>query len=74
MYDPRRLRIAGGQGGLGGGKAALGLLMGVETWSKARGAREVLLHVTSGVDLARTHKLAKRAGFQLIGGSYAKLY
>jgi hypothetical protein len=36
------------------------------------GAHEVLFHVTSGVDLARSHKLAKRMGFELIGGSYGK--
>lgn len=57
---------------LSGGKVALGLFKGVETWSKARGASEVLFHVTSGVDLARAHKLAKRIGFKFIGGSYAR--
>jgi hypothetical protein len=36
------------------------------------GAHEVLFHVTSGVDLARSHKLAKRMGFELIGGNYGK--
>lgn len=57
---------------LAGGRAALGLLKGVETWSKARGAKEIFFHVTSGVDLARAHKLAKRTGFQFVGGSYAR--
>lgn len=57
---------------LSGGRVALGLFKGVETWSKARSAREVLFHVTSDVDLARSHKFAKRMGFQFIGGSYAK--
>lgn len=59
--------------GLSGGRAALGLFKGIETWSRARGAREVLFHVTSDVDLARAHKLAKRVGYQFIGGNYAKL-
>jgi hypothetical protein len=57
---------------LSGGRAALGLFKGIETWSKARGAKEILFHVTSGVDLARIHKLAKRMGYQFVGGSYAK--
>lgn len=55
---------------LSGGKVALGLLRGVRSWSKARGASEILLHVTSGVDLARVHKFAKHEGFQFVGGSY----
>lgn len=59
--------------GLGGGRIALGLFKGIETWSQARGAQEVLLHVTSGSHLAQAHKLAKRIGFTLIGGSYAKV-
>ena len=57
---------------LNGGRIALGLLRGVETWSQARSSSEILFHVTSGVELARTHKLIKRVGYRLIGGSYAK--
>jgi len=57
---------------LSGGKVALGLFRGIETWSKARGASEILLHVTSGVHTDRAHKLAKRLGYKFIGGSYAK--
>lgn len=57
---------------LSGGRVALGLFKGVETWSKARGAKEILFHVTSDVDLARAHKLAKRIGYKFVGGSYAK--
>lgn len=57
---------------LAGGRVALGLFKGVETWSKARGGKEVLFHVTSGVDLARAHKLAKHIGFEFVGGSYVK--
>ena len=56
---------------LTGGRAGLGLLKGTLTWAKARSASEVLLHVTSGVDLPRIHKFAKHAGAKLIGGSYA---
>ena len=56
---------------LKGGRAALGLLTGTLTWAKARGAKEVLLHVTSGVELPRIHKFARHRGGKLIGGSYA---
>lgn len=59
---------------LSGGKIALGLFRGVETWSQARGAKEILFHVTSDVDLARAHKLAKRIGFKFVGGSYVKSF
>ena len=59
--------------GLSGGRVALGLFKGIETWSAARGAKEVLFHVTSDVDLARAHKLAKRIGYKFIGGSYVKI-
>ena len=55
---------------LSGGRVALGLMSGVKSWSKARGAVEILFHVTSGVDLARSHKFAKRMGFEFVGGSY----
>ncbi|MCH2078636.1 MAG: hypothetical protein MK180_17480 [Rhodobacteraceae bacterium] len=57
---------------LSGGRIALGLLKGLESWAKAAKADELLFHVTSGVDLERAHKFAKRADFSLIGGSYAK--
>lgn len=56
---------------LAGGRAALGLLNGVKSWARARGASEILFHVTSGGELERTHRLAKRLGYQIIGGSYA---
>lgn len=55
-----------------GGRAALGLFRGIETWSKARGAKEVLFHITSGIDLARVHKFSNRLGYKFVGGSYAK--
>lgn len=58
--------------GLRGGRVALGLFRGVETWSKARGSNEILFHVTSDVGLGRTHKFIKRLGYRFIGGSYAK--
>lgn len=56
---------------LGGGRIALGLFQGIKTWATAKGAAEVLFHVTSDVQLAQAHKLAKRLGYRFIGGSYA---
>lgn len=58
--------------GLNAGRAALGLIKGVESWSAARRASEILFHVTSDVSVPRSHKLLKRLGYKFIGGSYAK--
>ena len=56
---------------LGGGRVALGLLSGARTWALARGAAELSVHVTSGVEVARTDRLLRRLGFEATGGSYA---
>lgn len=55
-----------------GGRVAIGLFRGVESWSRARSSQEILFHVTSGVDLERTHKFIKKIGYKFVGGSYAK--
>ena len=57
---------------LSGGKIALGLFRGGETWSQARKAKEILFRVTSDVNLAQAHRLAKRIGYKFVGGSYVK--
>jgi hypothetical protein len=67
IYVPRPFRAS-----LAGGREAFNLFRAIERWSKAQGAIEVLLHVTSGVELERSHKLVGRLGFKLAGGSYAK--
>jgi len=67
LFVPPSLR-----GGLLGGKVANGLLNGVLSWSKSRNGKEVLLHLTSGVHSARTHRFLNRRGFVAIGGSYAR--
>lgn len=54
-----------------GGRIALGLLRGVLRWAHNRNAREVLFHVTTGVDLGRTHQFLQKAGGRFIGGNYA---
>ncbi len=59
------------RGTLVGGKAAVRLLSGVVKWSQARDVREVMIHVTSGIDLQRTDKFLRRAKFGVIGGNYS---
>ncbi len=54
-----------------GGRAALGLLNGAVRWAKARQAREIMIHVTSGIDIRRTDRFLCRAGFVTIGANYA---
>ncbi len=36
--------------------------------------KKYFFHVTLGIDFARTHKPAKRTGFQFVGDSYAKIF
>lgn len=54
-----------------GGKAALRLLNGVVKWSKPRRVREIMIHVTSGIDIQRTDKFLRRTGFGVVGANYA---
>ncbi len=37
----------------------------------ARGAREILIHVPSGIDIQRTDKFLRRVGFAVIGANYS---
>ena len=67
VYTSQRLR-----GSLLGGRAALGQFRAVGLWSKGIGAREILLHTTSGIKEERVGKAAERMGFAKLGGSYAK--
>jgi hypothetical protein len=55
-----------------GGKIANGLLNGVLNWNAARDGQEVLIHVTSGIQAAGTHRFLKRRGFETVGGSYVR--
>lgn len=59
------------RGTLAGGKAAVRLLAGVVKWSEARNVREVMIHVTSGIDVQRTDKFLRRAKFGVIGANYS---
>ncbi len=54
-----------------GGKAALRMLNGLIKWSELRGSREIMIHVTSGIDIGRTDKLLRRLNFSIIGANYS---
>jgi hypothetical protein len=44
------------------------LLNGVPSRSKARGASEVMVHATFGIDVAGVHRFMKRRGIGVVGG------
>lgn len=54
-----------------GGKVAIRLLSTIIEWSRKRGSKEVMIHVTSGIDIQRTDKFLRRANFKVIGANYA---
>ena len=54
-----------------GTTAAVKLIYAFREWAVARGVREVQFSVRSGKDIARTDRLMKRLGFNLIGGNYS---
>jgi GNAT superfamily N-acetyltransferase len=57
--------------GARGTTAAVKLIYAFREWAIARGVREVQFSVRSGKDIARTDRLMKRLGFNLIGGNYS---
>ena len=59
------------RGTLMGGKAAVRLMAAVVKWSEARKVREVMIHVTSGIDVQRTDRFLRRAKFGVIGANYS---
>jgi L-amino acid N-acyltransferase YncA len=54
-----------------GTSAAVKLIYAFREWALARGVREIQFSVRSGKDIARTDRLMKRLGFNLIGGNYS---
>ncbi len=65
IYTSQSLRTS-----LLGGKAALGLFRAVALWARGIGAREILLHATSGISAERVGRSVERLGFVQAGGSY----
>ena len=55
---------------LAGGRVTLGLLKRAEAWSRAKGAREILFHVTSGVETERTERMMRKLGYAAMGGNW----
>ena len=51
-------------------KVFLRLVSSIRAWAKTRGASRLLIHVTTGQELAATDRLLKAAGMNLIGGAY----
>jgi len=54
-----------------GGRVALKLMRLFIDWAKSRGADEINVHATSGIEPERTDKFLKRLGLTPYGGSYA---
>lgn len=59
------------RGSFVGGRAAVRLLKGAIKWSKLRNVREIMIHVTSGIDIRRTDRFLRRAGFGTVGANYS---
>ena len=54
-----------------GGKSAIRLLNGAIKWSKMLNVREIMIHVTSDINIQHTDKFLRRAGFEVIGANYS---
>lgn len=54
-----------------GGRVALGLIRAVQRWSAGTGAKEIFLHITSGISIKPTTRMIKRIGFATSGGVFA---
>ena len=65
VYTSKALRRS-----LLGGRVAVGLFRSVGRWSRGIGAREILLHVTSGISVERSGRTISRLGFVSAGQSY----
>lgn len=51
-------------------KTFMRLIKAVKIWSDTRGANQVLVHVTTGTNIAVTDRLLRRSGAKCIGGGY----
>jgi hypothetical protein len=51
-------------------KVFVKLMRGIAAWSKTRGARQILVHVSTGNALKQTDRLIRAGGGLCIGGSY----
>ncbi|MEP2676520.1 MULTISPECIES: hypothetical protein [Roseobacteraceae] len=56
--------------GMLGGKVALRLAKGIETWAQASAATHVLYYVTAGVEIMRADRFFRKIGMKQLGGNY----
>ena len=52
--------------------AAVRLIEDFRRWARDRGARELVLGITTGVDARRTGELFERLGFEFAGGNFVQ--
>lgn len=52
--------------------AAVRLIDTFRRWARSLGAREVVLGITTGVDMRRTGELFERLGFEFAGGNFVQ--
>ncbi len=52
--------------------AGVRLIEAFRGWARERGARELILGITTGVDTLRTGKLLERLGFEFAGGNFVQ--
>ncbi|WP_436397732.1 hypothetical protein [Roseobacter sp. S98] len=57
-------------GRLLGGKVALRLAKGVESWARSQEATHILYHVTSGIEVVRADRFFRKVGMKQLGGNY----
>lgn len=56
----------------GNGMAVLRMIRTFERWAKQKGAREVCLGISTGVNIVGTGKMLVRAGYREVGGTYKR--
>lgn len=56
--------------GLLGGKVALRLAKGIETWAQSQQATHILYHVTAGLGIGRADRFFRKIGMTQLGGNY----
>lgn len=55
-----------------GARVAIRLLKAAVRWAEQRRSREIILHVTSGIDIQRTDRFVTKAGFRIFGANYSR--
>lgn len=54
-----------------GGKISVNLMKGLVKWAKQKGAKEIMVHVTSGIEIQRANQFMGKMGFKTLGANYA---